>query len=486
MFDLIAHYWPHILTVLSIVLGAIAAIHATMTKNEVRTALGWVGVILLSPIVGALIYGIAGINRIRRNYVGLQRSEGNDIARYHLSHFDTTNERVSAAFGRQFGAMKTLGDAVSFFDFTTGNQITLLNSGDEAYPAMLTAIAEAQRSILLETYIFDRDPIGEQFAAALGDAVKRGVTVRVLVDAVGARYSRPSIVSLLREKGVTVDLFNGNLLVGLKLPYANLRTHRKIMIVDGRLAFTGGMNIRASFTSKYGGASVAHDTHFRVEGPAVADLFDVSSEDWRFANGETLSDPAWDIQAPANPPGSGTLIRVVGSGPDRNLETNHRMLMGAFSVAQKSIRIMSPYLLPDRELICSLVTAARRGVAVDIVVPDVNNLALVDHAMQAQFDQLLVDGCRIWRATGTFNHSKLMTIDGVWSYAGSSNLDPRSLRLNFEIDMEILDRDIAISIEQRIDAAMKNAKPVSLEQLRQEPFLRRLAHRIIWLGSPFL
>ncbi len=121
----------------------------------------------------------------------------------------------------------------------------------------------------------------------------------------------------------------------------------------------------------------------------------------------------------------------VGSGPDKNLETNHRTMMGAFSIAQQHILIMTPYLLPDRELISALVTAARRGVSVDIVVPVSTIWKLVDRAMRAQFDQLLRDGCRIWRAGGAFNHSKLMTIDGAWSYVGSSNIDPRSLRPQF-------------------------------------------------------
>ena len=486
MFDLVSHYWPHILFVLSVVLGAIAAIHATMTKEEVRTAIGWVGVIVLSPIVGAVVYAIAGVNRIRRSTLSHQRANRGKIALYHLSHFDTTNDLVRAAFGRQFGAMKILGDAVSLYDFTSGNNIDMLETGDEAYAAMLDAIGRAERSIMLETYIFDRDAIGEKFADALGDAVKRGVEVRVLVDAVGARYSFPSIVKLLKDKGVAVDVFNGNIIIGLRLPYANLRTHRKILIVDGKVAFTGGMNIRAGFVRAIAGDGVAFDTHFKLKGPAIADLFHIASEDWRFATGELLTGEAWKIAPPENPPGTGTLVRVVGSGPDKNVETNQRMMMGAFSIAEQHILIMTPYLLPDRELISALVTAARRGVSVDIVVPGVNNLKLVDRAMRAQFDQLLKDGCRIWRAGGAFNHSKLMTIDGAWSYVGSSNIDPRSLRLNFEVDLEILDRDVARQVEERIGKVIEESREVNLAHLKSRPFLERLLDRIIWLGSPYL
>lgn len=486
MIMLFHEYWPHILAVVSIVLGATAAIHATMTKDEVRTALGWVGVIVLSPIIGAVVYAVAGVNRIRRNSLSLQRDRDAHIALYHLTHFDTTNERVSEKFGKPFAAMKILGDAVSKYDFTSSNEIHMLESGDAAYTAMLQAINQAKRSVLLETYIFDRDPIGIRFVEALAAAVKRGVEVRVLVDAVGARYSRPSIVGLLKKNNIQSDVFNGNIIFGLKLPYANLRTHRKIMVVDGAVAFTGGMNIRASFMAQYAGAHASNDTHFHVEGPAVADIFHVASEDWRFASGELLQGEKWQLAPPAKPADEEILVRVVASGPDKNIETNHRMMMGAFSVAQDHILLMSPYLLPDRELISSLVTAARRGVRVDIIVPGLNNLKLVNRAMRAQYDQLLKDGCHIWRAEGAFNHSKLMTIDGIWSYVGSSNIDPRSLRLNFEIDMEVLDHEFAVKLQQRILKIKENSVPVLLEDLRKRPFLSRLADRIIWLGSPYL
>ena len=162
------------------------------------------------------------------------------------------------------------------------------------------------------------------------------------------------------------------------------------------------------------------------------------------------------------------------------------MLMGAFSVARSSIRIMSPYFLPDRELISALTTAARRGVQVDIIIPANNNLTLVDHAMTAQFDQMLKSYCRIWRATGPFNHSKLLVIDDRWSYVGSSNLDPRSLRLNFEVDIEVMDEGFAEAVSARITDAMETAVAVNLEALRARPFLIRLFERILWLASPYL
>ncbi|MGO4354620.1 phosphatidylserine/phosphatidylglycerophosphate/cardiolipin synthase family protein [Rhizobium sp. RAF36] len=487
MFYLISTYWPHILFIISIAMGAAAAIHAAMTKEEVRAAIGWVGVIILSPIVGAVLYAIAGVNRIRRKSLSIRRDELlPDAALDELETFDADAEMVISGYGYRFAAMQTLGDRVARNPLTTGNTIDMLETGDDAYRAMKAAIDGAERSVLLETYIFDRDRIGLRIADALIAAVKRGVEVRVLIDAVGARYSVPSILGYLAEGGVTVSVFNGNVIMGLRLPYANLRTHRKIVIVDGRLALTGGMNIREGFSEEMSGENYARDTHFSVTGPAVADLFDVAAEDWRFATGELLNSAAWQTATPEREPGDPVFMRVVASGPDRSVETNHKMLMGAFSVARKSIRIMSPYFLPDRELISALVTAARRGVEVDIIVPAVNNLMLVDRAMTAQFDQILKNYCRIWRATGSFSHSKLMTVDGAWAYVGSSNIDPRSLRLNFEIDLEVFNEGFAAEIDEHAEEVLRTATPVTLEGLRARPFLVRLVEKVLWLGSPYL
>lgn len=483
MLEFLSAYWPHFLAAVSIVTGALAIGHAAMTKEDVRAATGWAGVILLSPILGAFIYFIAGINRIRHAALASRRSARHALWQEFYGPA-VPREAVAEGFSRQFVPMKQVGDTVTRFPLTAGNTIQMLPDGDATYGAIAKAIEEARHSIILETYIFDRDRVGLRIADLLVAAHQRGVSVRVLIDSVGARYSVPSIVHYLREYDVPTQTFNGKVITGLRLPYANLRTHRKIIVIDNEIGFAGGMNIREGFSRELKGDSFARDTHFRITGPIVADLFSVAAEDWHFASGEkvaaTLHPPL--VVAPNQP----IFARVVSSGPDGSMATNHKMLAGAFSVAQRRIRIMSPYFLPDRELISALVTAARRGVEIDILVPSENNLTLVDHAMTAQFDQVIKHGCRIWRVTGPFDHSKLLTIDGEWSYIGSSNLDPRSLRLNFEVDLEVLDTGFAAIIEERMQAALTNAHLVTLRELRQRPFLLRLAEKILWLGSPYL
>ncbi len=482
MIDILTTYWPHVLFTLSIILGTVAAVHATMTKREVRSALGWVGVIVLSPLVGAMIYAVAGINRIRRASLISRRALRLDELWRSISSYGVAGDVIAAHFGAQMASLKTLGDRVARHPLSSGNRITMLGTGEETYSSICNAIAGAERSVILETYIFDRDEIGLKVADCLIAAHRRGVAVRVLIDAVGARYSVPSIIGYLQAAGVSVAAFNGQVIMGLRLPYANLRTHRKIVVVDGTTAFIGGMNIRAGFT----GPDSARDTHFKVSGPVVADILAVAAEDWHFETREVLKGAEWRLGLDGAVAGEPSFARLIVSGPDAHLETNHKILIGAFSVAQHSIRIMSPYFLPDAVLISALATAARRGVQVDIVVPSRNNLAIVSYAMTAQFDQVLKDGCRVLRAAGPFDHSKLAVVDGKWVFVGSSNLDSRSLRLNFEIDMEIFDRDVASEIEGRIAAAMEDAEEVVLDELRARPFAIRLFERFLWLGSPYL
>jgi cardiolipin synthase len=361
----------------------------------------------------------------------------------------------------------------------------MLKGGDETYPAMLEAIRQAQRSIALQSYIFDHDIVGKELAQALIDAHHRGVQVRVLIDAVGAKYSHPPITALLRNAGVRTALFMQPV-IGIRLVYANLRSHRKLLVIDGLHGFTGGMNIRQSFVTAIAKEAVTHDTHFQVSGPIVYQLMTNFAHDWAFTTTEKLTGDEWFAPAAAEIKETGVALRCVPSGPDATLASTHNMLLGALAVAQTHVRMQSPYLLPDVALIAALSTTARRGVIVDIVVPGANNLKLVNAAMMAQIDQLIETGCRVWRASGTFDHSKLFTVDGGWSYIGSSNIDPRSLRLNFELDLEVYDRGIAKEIETKVDDIIAHAERITLRTVRRDPFWMRLRNKVVWLASPYL
>lgn len=472
-------YWPYLFFIGSLVISLVAAIHITLNKRDVRAAIGWVGVVMLSPLLGSLLYVIAGINRIRVRRLSQERDAIHPDA---YPEMQPSELDVAQVFGPSQASQKILGDRVSEFPLLDGNRVDILPDGDTAYAAMLQAIREAQHSVLLQSYIFDHDGVGQAFAEALIQAHQRGIQVRVLVDAVGESYSRPAIGRLLLHHGVPYARFRLGVF-GLRLAYANLRSHRKLLIVDGRIGFTGGMNIRQGFSFMHSGEAASHDTHFRFEGPLVLQLTHCFVLDWEFTTGECLCGPEWFPRVPT--PGY-VPARCVPSGPDQSMGNTHSMLLGALAAAQHRVMIQTPYFLPDAVLIGALATAARRGVTVDIVIPARNNLRLVDYAMTAQLDLVVRSGCRVWRHEGAFDHSKLMTVDGVWSYVGSSNLDPRSLRLNFELDVEIYDRNTATWLEQRIQRQINTACLQTLENLQALPLLVRLRNGVVWLASPYL
>lgn len=461
----------------ALALTLVAAGHAALHKRDVRAAIGWVAVILLTPGFGATAYFLFGVNRIRRRALALgpgglrARPAEAPLAPPHLPAATVHLDRLAR-----------LGDKIVRNPLVPGSRITLLPSGAETYPAMLAAIDGAQRSVTLCTYIFDRGAVGDAFIDALARARWRGVQVRVLVDAVGARYAWPPAHSALRRAGVPVALFLPRITAWL-VPTLNLRNHRKVLVADGRIGFTGGFNIRDEFAAGPTGRAPHQDLHLRVEGPLVAQLQAAFAEDWRFATGEQLDGVEYfpGLETPG-----AVLGRAIPDGPDEDFETIRWLLFGALASARSSVAIVTPYFLPDPALVIALDAAALRGVEVDIVLPERSNLPVVGWAQTAQLWQVLQQGCRVWLSPPPFDHSKMMVVDGCWSLLGSSNWDPRSLRLNFELDVECWDARLAEELEALIHARIERARPVTLAEVDGRPLPIRLRDGVARLFAPYL
>ena len=346
---------------------------------------------------------------------------------------------------------------------------------------MLEAIDSAEQSVSLQTYIFDHDTAGLKFLAALSNAVQRGVEVRVLIDAVGDRYTRPLMHGVLTAAGVRSAIFMPTLLPRY-FAYANLRNHRKLIVVDGRIAFTGGMNIRQGHADE----SVEHpllDFHFLVDGPLVGALQRVFAEDWSFTTGERLLGPLWFPE----PTSAGPVIaRVINDGPAENFGHLRWILLGALACAQHRVRVVTPYFLPDEGLITALNMTVRRGVDVEILIPEHSNLLVVQWACRATLWQVLQSGCRILVSPRPFDHSKLMVVDDAWSFFGSANWDPRSLRLNFELNLEAYCPELAAELSATIDEKRAKARPITLEEVDARPIPIRLRDGVARLLTPYL
>ncbi len=285
--------WPHIVATISLVLMVVATAHVVMYKKDTRAAIGWAGVILMSPILGALVYSVLGINRIQHRAVNLRAR--NPRYRAHASRHLADRDaviKVLPADARHLASLENLISHLTGRPLLGGNRVAPLVGGAEAYPQMIAAINEAHRSVALSSYIFDNDRAGQMFATALAGAVERGVAVRVLIDSIGARYTFPSIIHSLRRLNVPVAQFLPTLVPG-RFAYSNLRNHRKILVTDGRLAFTGGLNIREGHDASLNPAHPILDHHFRIDGPVVAQIQEVFAEDWAFSTNELLSDDTW-------------------------------------------------------------------------------------------------------------------------------------------------------------------------------------------------
>ena len=469
----------------TILLSIVASGHAVLYKRDSRAAIAWVGFIWLVPLVGATLYFIFGINRLRRQAALLRSS----LERYraHPKQTECTPDELHRHLPGHTGHIHMLARLVGGVvkhPLLPGNLVEPLINGDEAYPAMLEAIRNAKRTISFVTYIFDRDHAGIEFARALGEAVRRGVEVRVLIDAAGTRYSFPrTILQTLRREGVPYARFLPAFALW-RMMSMNMRTHRKILVADGQFGFTGGMNIRDGHCLKRQPRRPVQDIHFRVEGPVVTQMQETFADDWLFTTGETLRGEGW-FPPPLERKGQ-VLARGVVDGPDEDFEKLRWTLLGALSIARYSVRIVTPYFLPDPALTSALNIAAMRGVVVDIVLPSKNNLVFVHWASRAMWWQLLEHGCRIWLTPPPFDHSKLMVVDGCWVLLGSANWDPRSLRLNFEYNLECYDVELARRMEKLIEGKRASGREVTLTEVDSRPFTSKLRDGVARLLTPYL
>ncbi len=469
--ELVIDVRPEFLYALRLAIAVMVTIHVLLTKREVGSSVAWIGLVWLSPILGGFIYFVFGINRVRRR------------ARTLLSGGEPGKRRrlpSGAVQGAQLRPLMRGIEAITGRPVEPGNSVAVFQNGDEAYPAMLAAIAGAKSTIGLSSYIMRADDTGRIFIAALRDAQERGVDVRTIIDGVGSGWLWSPTYTSLRKAGLKAGRFMHSFLPW-RMPFVNLRTHRKILLVDGTRAFVGGLNIADENLLAARPKEPVQDTHFELRGPVVAQIADVFAEDWSFLADEELEGPNWF--APQDPQGEAT-ARVISAGPDQDLDKIEAAVLQAISCARDSIRVMTPYFLPEQQILTALSLAAMRGVKVQIIVPEQGNHRVIDWAIRAHVRQILISGCEVIRSPQPFKHSKLCVVDGEWSLIGSSNWDIRSFRLNFEICVEVYDKELASKLERQMDQSLGN--PLTLDELKSASLFVRLRNAAARLLLPYL
>lgn len=561
--------------------------HALLNKESSRSTFGWIGFILYAPYVGALAYWLFGVNRVRTRskrlseQAGIERGVLQRLYPEHAEH-QQHSEEAREHFDAAEWQMLQIGKALTRVPLSPNNRVLPLHNGEEAYPVMLDAIRRAKVSVWMTTYIFDTDAKGLEFIDALVDAKDRGVDVRVIIDGVGELYGFPLAGTRLRRRGVRVARFLPPKLIPPQI-FVNLRNHRKLLVVDGISAFSGGMNIGGRHmaldpTNK----TPVQDVHFMFRGPIVYDFARLFLDDWVYSNrhdrhdrenlpneeharflrerrmlkrrktGPQSSDTgSLEVSFPrhlrrpkdphvmptpfssdqgvaepspeaisAMPPAHAEAIhvgnklarmrrqllkkapegihaltaeedadawcRLIKDGPDERLNKLETLLSSVISSARERVLVISPYFLPTASIESALINARLRGVKVEVVVPESSNEPLVDAAMHRSIRELIERDVTIWRQPAPFAHSKIIIVDDSYVLIGSANMDPRSLRLNFELGVEIMDPALVTRLLRYYTPIIDASTPLTLQTLDARPFYRKMFDSVVWLFSPYL
>ncbi len=467
-----------LLAIAHVVAATGVSIHVLLTHKEVRSSIGWIGLSWLSPFIGSSIYIAFGVNRVVRRAI----KSGLDQNSVVVSGVTQAEFQFNAKTPANIVALGTAGDAISGLALMEGNSLELYENGGNAYPVMLRAVENAKHSIALAAYIFASDETGREFATKLVEAKARGVDVRVLVDGVGSGYFRAPIVTQLRDGGVSAEQFLHKW-APWAMTFINLRNHKKILIVDGQTGFTGGMNIADQNVSLNKEGPKVLDVHAQIRGPVVAQLLQTFEKDWEFTTSETLNGDIW---WPNIDPDGDIAMRGITSGPDESVGQIESLFATAIAQARHRVRIVTPYFLPEDRLFEVIQRAAMRDVVVEILVPKKSNHFYFDWAMAAHLSTFSLEGIDCYQTTSTFDHSKLMSVDGQWGSIGSANWDSRSMRLNFEFQVELFGEEAVGEIDRLIDKKMQNGVLLRPEILEQRPLPVKLRDAATRLFLPYL
>ncbi|MDR3111999.1 MAG: phospholipase D-like domain-containing protein [Elusimicrobiota bacterium] len=461
-----------------IIISVVAAVHILLYKENVKSSIGWIAVIFFSPFIGTLFYVLFGINRVKRKSLRLRRKSP-----FHFKLF-AQNKNLRQDFYSKHKKLIDFSSKIYPQDFTLIDAVAIVQNGDNAYPQMAEIIKSAKREILISSYIFDFDNETQKFLEAFKNATDNGAKIKVLVDGIGGfSFSKKSIQKkLLKIKGIEYASFLPPH-IPAAMPFANLRNHRKIMIIDGKTAFFGGMNLsRANVLTNNKKGIV--DITLKISGPIIKQMCDIFENDWEFASGKSFT----PFMAETNVTKNENLVipaRIISDGPDSKTPIIKTLFSGAISFAQKKVLIVTPYFLPDDEVLFLLKTTALKGVDVEIFIPSESNHFFMDWAAEPVFGTLIESGVKIYKTDKPFDHSKIFMIDEEWIFAGSANWDTRSFELNFESIIELFSKDLAKEFNLIVDCKRQKAKKITIADCKNKSIYTLLRNKASRLLMPY-
>jgi cardiolipin synthase len=471
--------------VVGYLLAFAAILRIVLQRREPTATLAWVLAILLLPYIGVVVYLLVGRRRLNRQ-VRKRRARAAilepQLARLSELPSDHLVERAPKPLVRpEIRELVLLSNRIGRRTPTWGNDVKLLVDANATYSELEEAIASARDHVHLLYYIYQQDETGARFRDLLVKKAREGIDVRVLVDGVGS-FGTDLFMTPLEQAG---GKFSEFLPVGTlsRHWHPNLRNHRKILIVDGKVGFTGGVNIGDEYTGRKRRVGPWRDTHLKIRGPAVLHLQEIFSEDWYFATGEDLVSERW---YPEPEPAGRLFVQIIASGPDTDTQPIQRVFFAAITSATERVFLTTPYFVPDEAILVALETAALRGVDVRLLLPEKSDMRLVLHAGRSYYEQLLRSGVSIYEYRPGILHAKSLVVDDRWATVGSANMDVRSFQLNFEINAAVFGQEFAEELGGVFAKDLVQARQITLESIERKNLRSRMVESLARVLSPVL
>jgi cardiolipin synthase A/B len=481
----LAGYWREI-TTWTVVLDAVLVVAVIpwvlSIKKEPTSAIAWSLLVLFVPLVGVFLFVLFGYQSVYRPLIRKRRHRRTFRATNPTGGHPVAAEAASAEPpDRTWEGMGRLASQLDAYPLTSGNLLTFYHAGAPAFDAMFAAVQNAKHHVHAEFYIFEYDTVGRQFLDLLTAKARDGVEVRLLYDAMGTRGLAWRRLRQFREAGgkhaafLSVNLWRRRFQV-------NLRNHRKILVVDGRVAFTGGMNIGDDYLDR-GPLSPWRDTQVRIDGPSVESLQRIFIEDWDFATDESLKSAAYFQAAPR---AGGCDVQVIQSGPDQDVKSIREIYFAAVFKVRRRLWITTPYYVPDQGLRDALCLAGRMGIDVRLVLPRRADHWFVYYATRYYLADLLEAGVKVYLYTKGFIHAKVWLADHQWASVGTANLDNRSLLLNFEVNCLVYTPAVVAELERQFERDLANSVRLDPKAFARRSRAGKTAENLCRLLSPIL
>ncbi|RIV67387.1 cardiolipin synthase [Flagellimonas aequoris] len=458
--------------------------------RSVSKTLAYLLLVIFVPIAGAIFYFSFGINYRKRKIYSKKLIADGILAQEASEKLKASNHKLFSSGNLSIDQNREMIQLLSNKKaggnpILPNNEVEILLNGEAFFPLLMEELKKAKHHIHIQYYIYENDTIGNQLKDLLIRKASEGVVVRFIYDDFGSKNIRGNIVKELNRSGVRAVPFNKIKLLFLA-NRLNYRNHRKIVVIDGKVAFTGGINVCDKYINNGKNDLFWRDTNVVIKGPAIFGLQQVFLSDWNFCSKENLGIDRELFPIIPNNAQANAAVQVVSNGPDSDLPNILYAIIQAIQLAKREVLITTPYYIPDGSLQQSLIIAALSGVDVKLLVPKKGDSKLVNRATQAYFDELLEAGVKIYLYEKGFVHAKTFVTDRRLASIGTANLDLRSFDLNFEVNAIIYDEKTAIKLAESFDDDLLVSEEITSENWNNRPRLRKLTERLVRLISPFL